>query len=196
MSSSQSTEPSDPSLVTYINKLKASGDRGTLALLRAALSESEELRIRSWRILARFGGIPASDGTGGGWHKAEVVRMVAGLMTLPNLRDARNGKSFGHACLALLASDERSNFYKAEQSGPVSLRMQQLLAANRRKVCRRFLPLGRRLAKEPMTLDFAMLYRDLLYWGENVKGRWASEFWGGPRDGELPVEVIAETTKP
>ena len=148
-------------------------DRGTLALLRGALSDSEEKQIRAWRVLARFGGIPQEDP-----HKADVVRTVAGLLAMPKLSHSPSRKSFGHACLRLLGDDERKSLHKAEQPGPVARRVQHLLAASRSEVCERVRLLGRRLDKEESSLDFAQLYTDLLYWGDKVKARWALAFWG------------------
>ena len=87
------TETKDRALLTFVQKLKENDDRGTLALLRGALSNSGERQMRAWRVLARFGGIPTDDP-----HMAEVVRTVAGLLALPGLRHLSNGQSFGDAC--------------------------------------------------------------------------------------------------
>ena len=166
-------EPYEPAVLDFVSGLKKRDDRGTLALLRGALSDSEEKQIRAWRVLARFGGIPQEDP-----HKAEVVRTVAGLLAMPKLSDSRSGKTFGHACLRLLGDDERKSLHKADQPGPVARRVQHLLAASRSEVCERVRQLGRRLDKEENNLDFAQLYTDLFFWGDKVKARWALAFWG------------------
>src|SRR5258708_20625053 len=149
-------ESIEPALIAFVHGLKERDDRGTLALLRGALADSEEKQIRAWRVLARFGGIPQDDP-----HKAEVVRTVAGLMAMPNLNDVRSGNPFGHACLRLLSDDERKSLSKVEQPGPISRRMQHLLAASHSEVCARVSQLGRRLDREDGTVDFAQLYHDL-----------------------------------
>ncbi len=166
-------ESIEPDLIVFVHGLKERDDRGTLALLRGALADSEEKQIRAWRILARFGGIPREDP-----HKANVVRTVAGLMAMPNLNDVRSGTAFGYALLQLLGEEERKSLSKAVQPGPISCRMQHLLAASRSEVCERVRQLGRRLDRKAGTVDFAQLYHDLLYWGDRAKARWAAAFWG------------------
>src|SRR3982750_42271 len=95
-------ETKDLAVLSFVQKLKDDDDRGTLALLRGALTDSAERQMRAWRVLARFGGIPTDDP-----HVAEVVRTVAGLLALPGLRHAPDGKSFGYACRELLGDEER-----------------------------------------------------------------------------------------
>ena len=176
-------EPYEPAVIDFVSGLKKRDDRGTLALLRGALSDSEEKQIRAWRVLARFGGIPQEDP-----HKAEVVRTVAGLLAMQNLRDSRHDKSFGHACLRLVGDDERKSLHKTEQPGPVARRVQHLLAASRSEICDRVRQLGRRLDKEDCSIDFARLSTDLIYWGDKVKARWALAFWGAEASEEKEAE--------
>ena len=171
----------EPAVLDFVSGLKKRDDRGTLALLRGALSDSEEKQIRAWRVLARFGGIPQEDP-----HKAEVVRTVAGLLAMPKLSDSRSGKTFGHACLRLLGDDERKSLHKADQPGPVARRVQHLLAASRSEVCERVRQVGRRLDTDENSLDFAQLYTDLFFWGDKVKARWALAFWGAEADDAKP----------
>ena len=174
-------ESYEPAVIAFVRDLKSRDQRGPLALLRGALSDSEEKQLRAWRVLARFGGIPQEDP-----HKAEVVRTVAGLLAMPKLSDSHNSKPFGHACLRLLGDDERKSLHKTEQAGPISRRMQHLLAASRSEVCDRVRQLGRRLDMEDGSLDFSQLYWDLFYWGDKVKARWALAFWGAePDDAEI-----------
>lgn len=179
MNPSVAKEPKDLALVSFILARKRDDDRATLALLRGALSDSGERQIRAWRVLARFGGIPSDDP-----HRAEVVRTVAGLLALPGLRHAPAAGSFGQACRRLLGDEERKSLDKAAQPGPVSRRMQYLLAASRREVCDRARPLGRRLDLVGATLDFNQLYSDLLRWSDHPKSRWAADFWGAVEEEE------------
>lgn len=165
--------PTEPAVISFVCDLKRRDDRGILALLRGALSDSEEKQIRAWRVLARFGGIPQEDP-----HKAEVVRTVAGLLAMPKLSHAHSKKTFGHVCLRLLGDEERKSLHKPEQPGPIARRVQHLLAASRSEVGGRVRQLGRRLDKEENSLDFAQLYSDLLYWGDRSKAAWALAFWG------------------
>ena len=149
-------------------------DRGSLALIRSGLSTSENHQAKAWRILAPFGGIPEGNG-----HRAEVVRTVAGLMSLPKLGTAATGKDFGHSCRRLLSEKERDSLYKADAPGPISRRMQHLLAASRDEICGRVSAIARRLANVDGNVDFDRLYRDLNNWGQAAKARWAASFWGG-----------------
>lgn len=178
------TETKDRALLAFVQQIKADDNRGTLALLRGALTDSAERQQRAWRVLARFGGIPTEDP-----HTAEVVRTVAGLLALPRLHHAPGGKSFGHACRALLGAEEMKSLHKPDQPGPVSRRMQHLLAATRSEVCDRVRQLGRRLDRADGTLDFNHLYSDLIYWSDRSKAQWAADFWGATEE-----ETIREAT--
>ena len=174
----------DHALIKFLLELKAADDRGPLATLRGALSSLPERQRRAWRVLARFGGIPDRD-----VHWAEAVRTVAGLLAHPKMQHKRDGKSFGKACTALLGDDERKSLWKADQPGPVSRRVQHLLAASREEIGDRVCLLGRRLAVEGTSLDFSRLLDDLCYWGDKVKARWAADFWGANAVDEAAKEA-------
>lgn len=181
------TETKDRALLGFVQQLKADDNRGTLALLRGALTDSTERQQRAWRVLARFGGIPTDDP-----HTAEVVRIVAGLLALPWLHHVSGGKSFGHACRALVGAEEMKSLHKPEQPGPVARRMQHLLAATRNEVCDRVRQLGRRLDRADranVALDFNRLYSDLIFWSDRSKAQWAADFWGA-----IEEETTAEAT--
>jgi CRISPR type I-E-associated protein CasB/Cse2 len=179
--STEATAPPErkaPALINYFCQLRERDDRGTLALLRGALADSEQKQVAAWRVLARFGGIPGEDR-----HQAEVVRVVAGLMTLPRLRHYPGGKNFGEAIRRLCGDDERKTLTKPEEGpGPVGRRFEQLLAADRNEICERLRPLAMRLDETEGGLDFARLYTDLIFWGDKVKARWALSFWGAELD--------------
>ena len=163
------------------NDHKKNEDRGTLALLRGGLCDSEGRRMRVWRVLARF--IPADDP-----HEADVVRNMAGLLALQYLHHEANEKSFGHACRWLLGDEELKSLSKPEQIGPVGRRVEHLLSATREEICDRVSRLGRRLdsAHKNRSLDFIQLYTDLYYWQDHgeakTKARWAAGFWGASDD--------------
>jgi CRISPR type I-E-associated protein CasB/Cse2 len=177
MTSPSTADTKDHGLVSLVLKLKERDDRGPLALLRGALADSPERQMRAWRVLASFGGIPADDP-----HRAEVVRTVAGLLALRCLTHAQGGMSFGAVCRKLLGDNERKSLHDPEQVGPVARRMQHLLAATRAEVCERVRLLGRRLDRDGASLDFHLLYSDLLRWSDQVKARWAADFWGAAEE--------------
>lgn len=173
-----SASASEPGIVSFVRGLKERDDRGALAVLRGALSSSEDRQIRSYRLLAPFGGIPSGDAKQ--QHNAHVLRVIAGLMTLPNMHIQATGKNFGHSCRKLLQDDERKSLAKPEQPGPVSRRVQHLLAATRDEVLDRVCALARRIANEEGNIDFGRLYDDLrdYRWGTSTKANWAASFWG------------------
>ena len=174
----------DHALIAFLLELKEGDNRGTLSMLRGALSSLPDRQRRAWRVLARFGGIPDKN-----VHWAEAVRTVAGLLAHPKMQHQHGGKSFGKACTALLGDDERKSLWKADQPGPVSRRVQHLLAASREEICDRVCLLGRRLAVEGTSLDFSRLLDDLCYWGDKVKARWAADFWGADSQNEAAKEA-------
>lgn len=165
-------------LIQFVRGLKDRDDRGRLATLRGALSSSEERQIRAYPLLAPFDGIPK--GNDNQRHNANLVRIIAGLMTLPNMHAERTGRNFGHSCRLLLDKEERKSLGKPEQPGPVGRRVMHLLAATREEVLDRVCSLARRIANAEGNIDFAMLYEDLRdwRWEGSTKAKWAASFWG------------------
>jgi hypothetical protein len=43
-------------------------------------------------------------------------------------------------------------------------------------------------------INYEELYADLCYWGNNVKARWAREYWGAPEDEETAALALSEAT--
>lgn len=180
-SESAATDKQEAPIVGFVRGLKERDDKGSLAVLRGALSNSQDRQMRAYRLLAPFGGIPSQ---GQDQHHAEVVRIVAGLMTLPKLGIRAMGKDLGYSCRKLLAAEERKSLTKAAPPGPVARRMQHLLAASRDEVCDRVCALVRRIANEDGNIDFTCLYRDLCRWNPRTKANWAGSFWGAAEEDE------------
>jgi CRISPR type I-E-associated protein CasB/Cse2 len=44
-------------------------------------------------------------------------------------------------------------------------------------------------------VNYEQLFADLCYWGDNVKARWACEYWGAP-EGEEPAALAASEITP
>ncbi|MCA1964028.1 MAG: type I-E CRISPR-associated protein Cse2/CasB [Prosthecobacter sp.] len=171
-------EKEEPGLIRFVRGLKDRDDRGALATLRGALSNSEERQIRAYPLLAPFGGIPSGDAKQR--YHADLVRILAGLMTLPNMHSERTGRNFGYSCRRLLGDEERKTLGKPEQPGPVGRRVMHLLAATREEVLDRVCSLARRIANAEGNIDFSMLYEDLRdwRWEGSTKAKWAASFWG------------------
>lgn len=168
-------------LIRYLSDLKTADRRGPLATLRGSLSPGEEPRMRAWRLLARFGGIP-SHPENRSLHLSDVVRLTAGLFAMPNLSHSPEAGNFGTTCRGLLSDDERKSLHKPESLGPVSRRLQHLLAADRREVGDRVLRLARRMSQNETKINFVALYEDLNFWGSHTKAKWAGAFWNSPTD--------------
>lgn len=138
-------------LLAYLRQLK--GDRGAMADLRCALSPTR--LPRAWPLLGRVGGI--------GNARIEVV---AGLFAYhPEETGAGN---IGTTCRLLAA--EHSTF---------DSRFRRLLSCDHRdEVCERLRPVALAARAKGVPVNYEQLYVDLCYWGDNIKARWAREYWG------------------
>lgn len=144
-------------------------DRGAMASLRCALVEDK--RHRAWPLLARFQGI-------GSDPRALAVQLVAGLYA-SHPEEAENG-DLGSTCRALLSDDERQRIDSKSEPGPVSRRMQHLLAAEGDEVFPRVLRLVLRAKAESVPVNYDRLLEDLMQWRHDpnaVRVRWARSFW-------------------
>ena len=165
-----SSNQSDPKqtatrLLAYLRQLKT--DRGAMADLRCALSPAR--RSRAWPLLARVGGI--------GDARIEVV---AGLFAYHPVETGTG--NIGTTCRLLAA--ENSTFES---------RFRRLLSCgHRNEVCERLRPVALAAKAKGVPINYEQLFVDLCYWGDNVKARWAHEYWG-LAEGEGSV-AASETT--
>ncbi|NWH06832.1 type I-E CRISPR-associated protein Cse2/CasB [Desulfobacter latus] len=51
-------------------------------------------------------------------------------------------------------------------------------------------------SKNIIPIDFEVLYKDLFYWGERVKLRWATSYWGGQKDEEDEADITTSLQEP
>jgi len=143
-------------LLAYLRRLK--NDRGALADLRCALSPTK--RARAWPLLGRVGGIDNPR-----------VEAVAGLFAYhPGETSTGN---LGTTCRRLAA--ENNSF---------DARFQRLLSCDRDEICERLCPVILAAKAKGISVNYEELFADLCYWGDNVKARWAHEFWGVPEGEE------------
>ena len=155
-------------LLAYLRQRK--DDRGAMADLRCALSPSPAKRARAWPLLASVGGI--------GNRRIETV---AGLFAWhPEETDAGN---LGTTCRRLSA--ERASFDN---------RFQRLLSCDRDEICERLRPVVLAAKAKGIPVNYEELFADLCYWGDNVKARWAREYWGAPEAEELTPPVASAAT--
>jgi CRISPR system Cascade subunit CasB len=156
-----STNQSDPRetaarLLAYLRQL--SRDRGAMADLRCALSPAR--LPRAWPLLACVGGI--------GNPRIEAV---AGLFAYHS--DETHAGNIGTTCRHLAAGN---NSFEG--------RFRRLLSCDRDEICERLRPIVFAAKAKAVQVNYEQLFADLHYWGDNVKARWAREYWGGARGGE------------
>jgi len=167
-----STDPFDPKdaaarLLAYLRQLR--NDRGAMADLRCALNPSK--LPRAWPLLGRVGGI--------GNPRIEAV---AGLFAY-HPDETHNG-NIGTTCHRLAA--ENNSF---------DARFRRLLSCDRDEICERLRPVVLAARAKGIPVNYEELFADLCYWGDNVKARWAREYWGAP-EAEEPASLAASEATP
>jgi CRISPR system Cascade subunit CasB len=160
-----STHSSNPreaaaTLLAYLRRLKE--DRGAMADLRCALSPAR--LPRAWPLLARVGGVGNSR-----------IETVAGLFAY-HPDDIHTG-NLGTTCRQIY---ERKSSFDG--------RFRRLLGCDRDEICDRLRAVILAAKDEGISVNYEELFADLCYWGDNVKARWAIEYWGATEEEE------AETT--
>jgi CRISPR system Cascade subunit CasB len=153
-------------LLAYLRQLK--NDGGAMANLRCALNPAKI--PRAWPLLARVGGIGNPS-----------IETVAGLFAYHP--DETQTGNFGTTCRRLAA--ENNSF---------DGRFRRLLACDREEICDRLRPVILAAKAKGIPINYEELYANLCYWGDNVKARWAREYWGVPEGEESAALVSAEVT--
>jgi len=144
------------SFIKYLGQY--SNDRGALASLRGALSETR--RHRAWPLLGSF---PDAIGD-------EKYEFVAALWAA-DPTNAAPDHNLG-ATLHTLAAEHNS----------FEARFKRVLTADREEAPRLVAPLVRAAQAKGVAVHYARLLSDLICWGDAVKVEWAKAFWGA---GEL-----------
>ncbi len=153
-------------LCNYLKELKKRDNRGALANLRCALSESR--KYRAWPLLAPFGGI-------GEGHSAQVVQTIAGMFAHhPLMTDNGN---LGDTCRSLMSEAEREEYLKERKAGPMTRRFQRILAASPDEVCDRVARLVLFAKSKEKPVNYAQLENDLRKWSDFIRVEWAKSFW-------------------
>lgn len=154
-------------LLAFLRQCK--DDRGAMANLRCALNPTR--LPRAWPLLGRMGGIGNSR-----------VETVAGLFAY-HPEETHSG-NIGTTCRRLAA--ENNSF---------DARFRRLLSCDRDEICERLRPVILAAKPKGIPINYEELFADLCYWGDNVKARWAREYWGAP-EGEGPAPVSASEATP
>ena len=159
-----STNQPDPKqtaadVLTYLRRLR--NDRGAMADLRCALTPAR--RARAWPLLARIGGIDRP-----------IYETVAGLFAYHPDETSRG--NIGTTCHRL--AGENTSF---------DGRFRRLLSCERDELCERLRPVVLAARAKGIPVNYEELFADLFYWGDQVKARWAREYWGAPAEAEEAV---------
>jgi CRISPR system Cascade subunit CasB len=167
MSGNQSPKEISERLLAYLRTKK--NDRGAMADLRCALSPTKI--SRAWPLLANVGGI--------GNPRIETV---AGLFAY--YPEETSTGNIGSTCRRL-ASENKS----------FDGRFRRLLSCDRDEICERLRPVVLTAKAKGIPINYGGLLVDLCYWSDNVKIRWAKEYWEAP-EGEGPAEITASEAAP
>lgn len=130
-------------------------DRGALANLRGALSESR--LPRAWPLL---GGFPAAIGN----RACETVAALwAGAPDSDSATIGNLGETLRHL------AGEHTSF---------ELRFKRLLTCDAAEIAERVAPVVRAAQAKGQHVNYTRLLSDLLWWNDRVKIEWAKAFWG------------------
>lgn len=141
-------------------------ERGTMADLRRALNPTQ--RHRAWPLLAQFGGIDDPR-----------LETIAGLFGY-HPEETSNG-NLGTTCRRL--SSEHNTF---------DGRFRRLLACDRDEICDHIRPVVLAAKAKGIPVNYEQLFADLFYWSDNVKARWAAEFWSAPAEETVATPINPE----
>jgi len=146
-------------LLAYLRPLR--NDRGAMADLRCAVNSAR--RARAWPLLARVGGVDRP-----------IHEIVAGLFAF-HPDETRIG-NIGTTCRRIL-----------ESNTSVDGRFRRLLSCDRDEIGERLRPVVLAAKAKGIPVNYEELFADLCYWGDNVKARWAREYWGASVDAREEV---------
>ncbi len=152
-------------VMKYLRGLRE--NRGAMADLRCALTDTRRHRARAWPRLAAVGGIEYAP-----------IEVVAGLYAYhPEETESGN---LGTVCRRL--SGEHNSF---------DGRFRRLLACDRNEICEHLRPVVLAAKAKNIAVNYERLLVDLIVWGERVKARWAKEYWGITQEAEVAAEAEA-----
>jgi len=144
-------------------------DRGAMADLRRGFSDSTA--HRSWPYLGSWCDLTSDR------QRTIHQTVAAAFATVP---DPERSVSVPEALRHLATGEGRGDEGLKSFEG----RFRRFLSCNSyRDVCTRLPGVVRACAAKGIALDHVSLFRDLWYWGNRVKLRWANTYWGGERSG-------------
>lgn len=148
-------------LMAFLNQNRE--DRGVMANLRRGFSPATE--HRAWPHVARLCDLEKP------WSRLPVQTVCAAFATHPADTAAGN---FGDT-LRRIACDQGG----ADGLASFEARFRRLLACDdQQELCARLPAVVRAAKAKEVPVNYARLYGDICYWGDAVKLRWASSYWG------------------
>ena len=156
------------------------GDRGVMADLRHGLSRATE--YRAWPHIAPWWGRDNE-------HERRIWLTTAAGFAI-HQRTVASG-NMGTVLRSLATGGGRGE----EGLKTFDARFRRLLAcAKAAEVCDHLAGVLRAAERNGVPVNFAQLFTDLRYWGDRVKVRWATEYWGAPIEGAAPDSDEEEDT--
>jgi CRISPR type I-E-associated protein CasB/Cse2 len=139
-------------------------DRGIMADLRRGLSETTQ--NRAWPHIARFCDLTNN-------RERRIVQLIAAGFAIHGSSSSENA-NWGSVMRRIAMGDGKGD----ERLKTFESRFRRLLSASSSEELCDFLPgIIRTAEAKGMAVNFSKLYKDIFYWGENVKINWAASFW-------------------
>lgn len=168
MSDNQSVEQQSVDLMEQLTALR--DDRGAMANLRRGFSSATE--DRAWPWIARWCDITNDR------QRAIYAAVAAAFATHPEIAV--------HGDLGAVMQELAQRNQKGEEGlKSFGATFQRFLNCHSpQEVCERLPAIVRMAKQQGVAVNYRQLFIDLCYWGNRVKVRWASAYWGKPKDAD------------
>lgn len=144
----------------YVNK----EDRGVMADLRRGLSETTQ--NRAWPHISQFCDLRNK-------RERAVVQLIAAGFAIHGSSSSENA-NFGSVMRRIAMGEGKGD----EGLKTFESRFRRLLSASNAEELCDFLPgIIRTAETKGITVNFSRLYKDILYWSNDIKVNWAASFW-------------------
>lgn len=165
--------------IAYLQRYR--NDRGACANLRGALSDAR--KPNAWPLLAGF---PVAIGN-------SAYETVAALWAITDRHEREDG-CFADTCRDLAGKYDAKNG-KFEHDSFQS-RFKRLLTCDKSEIAERVAPIIRAAQTKGICVNYTQLLSDLLWWGDEVKVRWAKSFWGAAEPDDALNSNLLDAEEP